>query len=166
MPHKWFFMLTLILAKRLLTASDFWTSAAWGHNSQSPTIMERGGLSRVMEPGSYQGESCLAGGVLGGRGPECFPERPRLFAVGSALPRPSPGSWYTSWPGEVFHFCSASCLEGEWGWASSAWQRHCWRSAASTAPWCSWRSFWSCWSSWDRKEKGPWGPTPCQRPAG
>lgn len=107
----------------------------------------------------------LAGGALGERAPECSPEQLLLFAVGFALPRPWPRSWCISLPSEAFHFCSASCLEGEWGWVSSAWRRHCWRSAASSAPWCLWRSFWSCPGSWDGREKGIWWPTHCKRPS-
>lgn len=144
------------------------TSAALGDDSQSHT-MEGGGLGQVKKHSSHQGESCspgLAGGVPGGRAPECFPEQLLLLAVGFAPPRPWPRSWYTSLPGEVFHFCSAFCLEGEWEWASSVSQRHCWHFAASTAPWYLWRSSWSCLSSWDGKEKRPCEPIPCKRTSG
>lgn len=114
---------------------------------------ECGGLGQVKELGSHQVESCLAGGDLGGRIPRYFLEQPLLFAAGFARPKPWPRSWYTSLPGGAFHFCSAFCLEGEWGWASSAWQRHCWHSAASTVPWYLWRSSWSCLSSWDERKR-------------
>lgn len=131
----------------------------WEMTAKSHT-KECGGLGQVKEPGSSQAESCppdLAGGVLEGRAPECSPEQALPSVAGFAPPRPWPRSWYTSLLGEAFHFCSAFCLEGEWGWASSAWQRRCWHSAASTAPWYLWRSSWSCLSSWDGKRKGPQG---------
>lgn len=164
MPHKLVVKLTLQHAqgcRRPVTSEQI----SWSDESQSHT-RGCGGLGQAKEPGSHWVQSCLAGGVLGGRVPECFPEQPLPLAAGFAPPRPWPRSWCTSLPGEASRFCSASYLEGEWGWASSAWQRRCWRCVASTAPWSLWTSSWACLSSWEGRERGPRGPRPGEKPGG
>lgn len=141
-PHRLFIKLTLQRAKgcgRPRTSEQVFPEAM----SQSRTA-ECGGLGPGKGPGGHRVESCPAGGVPGGRVPGGCPAPPAPSAAGSAPPGLWPRSWCTSWPGGASHSCSASCLEGAWGWASWAWQRRRSPAAAATAPWCPWGPSWSC----------------------
>lgn len=64
----------------------------------------------------------------------------------SGSPAAAPGSWCSAWPGVGFRSCSASSLEGGWGWACGALRRRRSRCAGASVPWCWWTPSWSwCW---------------------